>query len=58
MHVIADKDFDSDFIRKFNVASIPRFILIDPLGQIVFANATRPSDPGLRSHLDRLLKPM
>jgi len=56
IQVIADKDFSSDFISKFNVASIPRFILIDPVGKIVFANAARPSDPGLRNHLDHLLK--
>lgn len=56
IQVIADKDFNSDFIRKFNVASIPRFILIDPVGKIVFANAARPSDPDLRSQLDQLLK--
>ncbi|WP_169472380.1 TlpA family protein disulfide reductase [Pedobacter hiemivivus] len=56
IQVIADKDFNSDFIKKFNVASIPRFILIDPDGKIVFANAARPSDPALRSLLDQLLK--
>jgi thiol-disulfide isomerase/thioredoxin len=56
IQVMADKDFDSDFIRKFNVASIPRFILIDPEGKIVFANAARPSDPELRNHLDHLMK--
>ncbi|WP_165503643.1 TlpA family protein disulfide reductase [Pedobacter hiemivivus] len=56
IQVIADKDFNSDFIRKFSVASIPRFILIDPVGQIVFSNAARPSDPDLRNHLDHLLK--
>lgn len=56
IQIMADKDFDSDFIKKFNVASIPRFILIDPEGKIVFANAARPSDPELRNHLDHLLK--
>jgi len=56
LQVMADKDFDSDFLRKFNVASIPRFILIDPEGKIVFANAARPSDPELRNHFDHLLK--
>lgn len=56
IQVIADKDFNSDFIRKFNVESIPRFILIDPDGKIVFANASRPSNPNLRSLFDQLLK--
>jgi len=27
---MADKDFSSEFIKKFNIASIPRFILINP----------------------------
>lgn len=55
IQLIADKDFESEFIRKFNIAAIPRFILIDPKGRIVSGNALRPSDPGLRSLLDKLL---
>lgn len=55
IQLIADKDFESDFIRKFNIAAIPRFILIDPKGKIVSGNALRPSDPGLRTLLDSLL---
>lgn|GEM_PF-2389932 len=56
IQLMADKDFDSDFIRKFNINSIPRFILIDPEGKIVDGNAKRPSDPELRKQLDKLLK--
>lgn len=55
IQLMADKDFQSDFIKKFNITYIPRFILIDPEGRIVQANASRPSDPGLRSRLDGLL---
>lgn len=55
IQVIADKDFESDFIKKYNIAAIPRFILIDPEGRIVSGNALRPSDPGLRELLDKLL---
>ncbi|WP_256001930.1 TlpA family protein disulfide reductase [Pedobacter deserti] len=55
IQVMADKDFSSDFIKKYNINSIPRFILIDPAGKIVAGDAYRPSDPLLRSQLDKLL---
>jgi len=54
--VMADKDFKSDFIEKFNIAAIPRFILIDPAGNVVDADAKRPSDPALKKQFDQLLK--
>lgn len=56
IQLIADKDFSSDFVKKFNINSIPRFILIDPAGKIVSGDAKRPSDPELRRELDTLLK--
>ena len=36
-----------EFIQEYQVSSIPRFILIDPKGMIVDANAPRPSNPRL-----------
>ncbi|UNY98930.1 TlpA family protein disulfide reductase [Zhouia spongiae] len=36
-----------DFIKNYGVKGIPRFILIDPDGNIVSANAPRPSDDEL-----------
>lgn len=56
IQVLADKDFSAEFIQKFNITTIPRFILIDPEGKIVSPNAARPSDPGLRNQFDALLK--
>ena len=47
VQIIADKDFKSDFISSYNIAAIPRFLLIDPNGNIVSSNAPRPSDPEL-----------
>lgn len=38
---------DQDFARAYQISGIPRFILIDPEGNIVEANAPRPSDPSL-----------
>lgn len=56
IQLIADKDFQSDFVKKFNINGIPRFILIDPAGKIVSGDARKPSDPELRKQLDALLK--
>lgn len=52
----AGKAVLSDFIKAFNVNTIPRFILIDPSGNVVDADAARPSDPKLKEQLDSLLK--
>jgi thiol-disulfide isomerase/thioredoxin len=52
----ADKNWLSDFIRTFNINSIPRFILIDPAGNVVDADAARPSDPRLQEQLSSLLQ--
>ncbi|MDG1810408.1 MAG: TlpA disulfide reductase family protein [Polaribacter sp.] len=38
---------DNQFMIDYQVTGIPRFILIDPKGNIVSANAPRPSDPNL-----------
>lgn len=56
IQLIADKNWGSDFTVAYSVNSIPRFILIDPKGNIVDADAPRPSDPALRVKLDELLK--
>lgn len=45
-----------DFIKAFNVNTIPRFILIDPSGTVVDADAARPSDPKLKEQLAGLLQ--
>ncbi|UQD55764.1 TlpA disulfide reductase family protein [Flavobacterium sp. K5-23] len=56
VQVFADNDFNSKFIQDYKVTSIPRFILIDPTGKIVKADAERPSSPKLEVELDALLK--
>ncbi|RXK83213.1 TlpA family protein disulfide reductase [Filimonas effusa] len=55
IQLMADKAFDSEFIQKFNINAIPRFILISPEGKIISADAKRPSDPQLRTQLNALL---
>jgi thiol-disulfide isomerase/thioredoxin len=54
--LIADNNWSSDFIKAFGINSIPRFILIDPTGKVVDADAKRPSNPKLKEQLEGLLK--
>lgn len=54
--LFADKSFGSDFVKAYGINSIPRFILIDPNGKIISADADRPSNPKLQTQLDGLLK--
>ena len=56
IQLLADNDWNSDFILKYEVRGIPRFILLDPNGNIVSADAQRPSDPKLQDKLDVLLQ--
>lgn len=52
---IAPDAFNHPFFEKYKVKSIPRFILIDPQGNIVMTKARRPSDPVLKLQLEELL---
>ena len=52
--LLADKDWKSEFIMEYYITGIPRFILIDPQGNIVSADAPRPSDPALIKLFDEL----
>ncbi|MCF8321294.1 MAG: TlpA family protein disulfide reductase [Flavobacterium sp.] len=56
VQLFADKDWNSDFMKSYSINSIPRFILIDPTGKIISADASRPSSPKLSEQLDGLLK--
>ncbi|HEX9825397.1 MAG TPA: TlpA disulfide reductase family protein [Flavobacteriaceae bacterium] len=47
VQLFADSAFQSDFIKKYKITGIPRFILIDPEGNIISANAPKPSNPEL-----------
>jgi len=54
VQLFADKAWQSDFIKDYQINSIPRFILIDPEGKTVDANAPRPSDPKLKELFNSL----
>ncbi|MBU3823118.1 TlpA family protein disulfide reductase [Flavobacteriaceae bacterium XHP0103] len=47
IQLLAPKGGQSDFVQDYKISGIPRFILIDPNGNIVDADAPRPSDPNL-----------
>jgi thiol-disulfide isomerase/thioredoxin len=42
-HLVDSKGFSSDAALKYNIASIPRHILVDKAGNLVSADAPRPS---------------
>ena len=56
VQVFADKDWNSQFVKEYNITGIPRFILIDPNGNIVKADAPRPSSATIEAEFDALLK--
>ncbi len=54
IQLIADNDWKSQFVQDYGIKGIPRFILLDPEGNIVSADAPRPSDPKLVALLESL----
>ena len=55
IQLYADGDWKSSIITDYAIEGIPRFILVDPDGNIVSADAPRPSDPKLAEMLDGLI---
>ena len=47
IQLLADNAWQSDFVQGYKINGIPRFILIDPDGNIVSADAPRPSSEAL-----------
>lgn len=52
--LIADEHFESKFAQNYAIRSIPRFILIDPNGNIVSADAPKPSSEQLTATFTQL----
>ncbi len=52
IQLFADNSWESDFTKTFKVNSIPRFLLIDPNGNVVSPDAPRPSSAKLLEMLD------
>lgn len=55
VQLFADKDWSSDFVKGYLIKGIPRFILIDPQGNIVNSNAPRPSSDKIKGLLNTSL---
>lgn len=56
IQVYAGKNFESDIIKKYSIQGIPRFIMVDPDGNIIDINAPRPSHDGTEKILQNWLK--
>ncbi|MEO6347212.1 MAG: TlpA disulfide reductase family protein [Aquaticitalea sp.] len=54
IQILADKDYESQFISDYFIYGIPRFILIDPQGNIVNYDAPRPSEEKLKTLFNSL----
>ena len=54
IQLIADNAWNSEFIENYAINGIPRFILVDPEGNIVTADAPRPSNPELTELFESL----
>ncbi|REE82805.1 thiol-disulfide isomerase/thioredoxin [Lutibacter oceani] len=54
IQLFADNNFESEFITEYGINAIPRFILLDTNGNIVDADADRPSNPKLRELFEEL----
>ncbi|BCY27993.1 TlpA family protein disulfide reductase [Flavobacterium okayamense] len=56
VQLFADNDWNSDFVKGYQINGIPRFIIIGPKGEIVNADAPRPSSADIYETFDKLLK--
>lgn len=56
IQLLADNEFDSSFIKAYNIYSIPRFILLDPEGKIISADFHKPSNEIVYEIFNKLLE--
>lgn len=56
IQLFADNDWNSKFVKDYGINGIPRFILIDPDGNVINANAERPSSSDLEKILNELVQ--
>ncbi|RUA11599.1 MAG: thioredoxin [Flavobacteriia bacterium] len=54
IQLFADNNWKSDFVTAYGITGIPRFILIDKKGNILDADAPRPSNPKLKELFNSL----
>ncbi|WP_084158172.1 TlpA family protein disulfide reductase [Gaetbulibacter saemankumensis] len=56
IQLMSENAFQTRIGYDYKIKTIPRFLLFDPEGRIIDANAKRPSDPELKKQLLTLLK--
>ena len=54
VQLLSDNGWETDFIKSYKISGIPRFILIDPKGNIIDPDAPRPSSSELTKLLEEL----
>jgi len=54
--LFAEKAWESDIVKNYAIRGIPRFILIDKEGNLINADAIRPSNPNTKKRLTSLAK--
>ena len=54
VHLFADNAWNSEFIKAYNINSIPRYLLLDIDGTIITSDAPRPSDSELSQKIKSL----
>jgi len=54
IQLLADKGWNSQICLDYQISELPRFLLIDPEGRIIDADAPRPSSAELAGMLERL----
>ncbi|MEZ4794298.1 MAG: TlpA disulfide reductase family protein [Flavobacteriaceae bacterium] len=55
IQLFADNDWSSQFVKDYYINGIPRFILLDPDGNVLSPDAPRPSQDKLKTLLNDLL---
>lgn len=55
LQLYADLNVENNFAAAYGIQTIPRFILIDKEGNIINADAPRPSDPSIKELLNKNL---
>ncbi|MEL6628282.1 MAG: TlpA disulfide reductase family protein [Bacteroidota bacterium] len=55
IQLLSNDGRNNDFVRDYSILAIPKFILLDEQGNIITANAERPSDVRLKERLSALL---
>lgn len=55
VQLFADKFFNTEFMKKYNITAIPRFMLIDKSGNVYSYDALRPGQYGIEEEIEKLL---